>query len=608
MRCPTVRRMHVQLATDSLGIPLREATFVVVDLETTGGSPADAGITEIGAVKLCQGEVIGEFATLVNPGIPIPAFIASLTGITNALVADAPRLGVALPSFLEFIRGSILVAHNAPYDIGFLKGACAKHQQPWPTPTVIDTARLARVTLHRDEVRNCKLSTLAAHFRTTVVPSHRAFDDARATADVLHALLERVGDFGVTTVEDLSAFTSRVSPQQRAKRHLADGLPDGPGVYVFRDAAGQALYVGKSKSIRTRVRSYFTAAETRRRMTEMVQIATAVTPIPCSTEVEAHVREVRLIVSEQPRYNRRSRRPQAQAWLKITTGPAPRLSVVRAVRPDGAGYLGPFASSPQAQAAAEAITAVLPLRTCSLTIRSSPTTDTPGCALAELGRCLAPCTSSHDRAAYADLVGRVRRVFAGELHPVSEVIVRRMGELSELSRFEEAAAWRDRLTALALASVRTHRMRMLALAEQVVAARPTTQNGWEVHCIRFGRLAGAITVPPGVDPRPAVEALVSAAEFVARPDTPTPAGLTEEASILLDWLESDGVRLVRVSGPLAMPLGCGGALAQRLSQARHGIPAGSSLPDARWIAEYSGGSSARPVGPRDPAVSRIRTA
>lgn len=599
--------MNVQLATDSLGTALREATFVVVDLETTGGSPADAGITEIGAVKLCRGEVIGEFATLVNPGVPIPAFIASLTGITNALVADAPRLAIALPSFLEFIRGSILVAHNAPYDIGFLKGACAKHHQPWPTPTVIDTARLARVTLHRDEVRNCKLSTLAAHFRATVTPSHRAFDDARATADVLHALLERVGDFGVTTVEDLSAFTSRVSPQQRAKRHLADGLPDGPGVYVFRDAQGQALYVGTSKNIRARVRSYFTAAETRRRMTEMVQIATAVTPIPCATAVEAHVREVRLIVSEQPRYNRRSRRPQAQAWLKVTTGPAPRLSVVRVVRPDGAHYLGPFAGSPQAQAAADAITAALPLRTCSLTIRSSPRTDTPGCALAELGRCLAPCTSSHDRDAYAELVGRVHQVFAGDLDQVSDFINSRMRELSDLSRFEEAAAWRDRLTALALASVRTHRMRMLAVAENVVAARPTAQHGWEVHCIRFGRLAGAITVPPGVDPRPAVAALVSAAEFVASPGTPTPAGLTEEASILLDWLESDGVRLVQVSEALAMPSGCGGALAQRLSHARHGTPGRSSLPDAEWFAEHSGGSSARPVGPRGPAVSRIRT-
>ena len=110
-----------------------------------------------------------------------------------ALVAGAPTVRAVLPGFLEFAGDAVLVAHNAPYDVGFLKGACAKHGLAWPEPRVVDTARLARVALHRDEVRNCKLSTLAAHFRTHVQPTHRAFDDARATADVLHGLIERVG-------------------------------------------------------------------------------------------------------------------------------------------------------------------------------------------------------------------------------------------------------------------------------------------------------------------------------------------------------------------------------------------------------------------------------
>lgn len=266
-------------------------------------------------MKVQAGQVIGEFATLVNPGAPIPATIAALTGITDTLVASAPPLSAVLAGLLEFIRGAVLVAHNAPYDISFLKGACALHEQPWPAPLVIDTARLARVCLHRDEVRNCKLATLAAHFRTQATPSHRALDDARATAEVFHALLERAGSFGVMSVEDAIAFTSRVSPQQRVKRHLADGLPDSPGVYVFQDQQGTALYIGRSRSIRRRVRTYFTASETRRRMTEMIAIATRVHPIACATDLEARVREVRLIASEQPRYNRASKRPDAQVWL-----------------------------------------------------------------------------------------------------------------------------------------------------------------------------------------------------------------------------------------------------------------------------------------------------
>src|ERR1700712_3646089 len=141
--------------------PLRELTFVVVDLETTGGSPASCEIIEIGAVKVRGGEVIGEMQTLVRPGTPIPAFIAVLTGITDAMVARAPRLEAALPAFLEFACGAVLVAHNAPFDLGFLKAACERVGVAWPGAESLDTARLARRVLTRDEAPNCKLATLA---------------------------------------------------------------------------------------------------------------------------------------------------------------------------------------------------------------------------------------------------------------------------------------------------------------------------------------------------------------------------------------------------------------------------------------------------------------
>ncbi|MFM8895937.1 MAG: DEDD exonuclease domain-containing protein, partial [Actinomycetales bacterium] len=393
-----------QLTIDDCGTPLSEATFVVIDLETTGGSPASAGITEIGAVKVQGGQVIGEFSTMVNPGHPIPAFIAALTGITDHLVADAPPIAGVLPSLLEFIGDAVLVAHNAPFDVGFLRAACAQHDQPWPTPAVLDTARIARLALHRDEVRNCKLGTLAAHFRTRTVPSHRALDDARATTEVFHALLERVGNFGVGTVEDLVGFTSRVSAPQRAKRHLADGLPDQPGVYVFADAQGAALYVGRSTSIRRRVLTYFTASETRRRMTEMVSIAVEVRPIPCASELEAAVREIRLIASEQPRYNRASKRPEATSWLALTPGQAPRLSIVRQVKPEHLAWLGPFGGRQQAQFVAEAITAALGLRTCTDLISRHRRPGHSGCLAAGLGQCSAPCRADADEAEYQSVV------------------------------------------------------------------------------------------------------------------------------------------------------------------------------------------------------------
>jgi DNA polymerase-3 subunit epsilon len=143
-----------QLSFDELGEPLRAITFVVVDLETTGGAAQADGITEIGAVRVCGGEILGEFQTLVDPRVAITPFVSVLTGITDAMVCGAPTVASAVPAFLEFARGSVLVAHNAPFDVGFLKAACATLALPWPGFAVVDTAVLARRVLTRDEVPN----------------------------------------------------------------------------------------------------------------------------------------------------------------------------------------------------------------------------------------------------------------------------------------------------------------------------------------------------------------------------------------------------------------------------------------------------------------------
>ncbi len=241
-----------QLTLDELAAeePLASAVFVIVDLETTGGPATEAGITEIGAVKVRGGQTLGEFATLVDPDRNIPAHIQAMTGITPGMLRDAPSVAGAVASFGEFAGDAILVAHNAPYDLGFLKAACARHHLSWFPGRSLDTARLARVALHPGEVRNCKLATLAQYFHSPVTPVHRALADARATTHVLHRLFERVGSFGVVTWSDLRAFVSRVSTEQRTKRHLADGLPTGPGVYTFVDAQGAPLYIGTSRNVR----------------------------------------------------------------------------------------------------------------------------------------------------------------------------------------------------------------------------------------------------------------------------------------------------------------------------------------------------------------------
>ena len=555
---PTVGPMSAatQLTFDDMGPGLHQVTFVVVDLETDGGSPEGAGITEIGAVKVRGGEVVGQFQTLVHLGRPLPPFIRALTGITDEMLLDAPPLSAAVAAFLEFAHGSVLVAHNAPYDVSFLKGACARLEMPWPDHQVLDTARLARHVLTRDEVPNCKLGTLARHFRAEVTPNHRALSDARATVDVLHGLMERVGNLGVHSLTELQGYSSRVPDARRRKRGLADGLPEGPGVYVFEDSAGVALYVGTSRSIRRRVLSYFTAAEQRRRMTEMVGLAARVVAVPCATPVEAQVRELRTIAARAPRYNRRSTRPQNAVWLKLTVERFPRVSVVGTVRADlerGARYVGPFTSRRTAEAAAEALAEALPLRTCSQSLSSRPKAS--ACVLADLGRCPAPCVGAVTPVEYAVIVERARTALGCNPPEVGDAVTARMGTLAEQERYEEAAAWRERLSALLRGVDMATISDVLGQTRQIVAARPTDERGWEVHVIRHGRLAAAGMIPPGVDPTGPLEAILAAAEQVAPPIRPTTAALPEETQLLARWLFSPGVRLVNHDGPpLALPL------------------------------------------------------
>jgi DNA polymerase-3 subunit epsilon len=553
-------RVAVQQTFDELGRPLRDTTFVVVDLETTGGSAAGgSSITEIGAVKVRGGEVQGEFQTLVRPTEPIPAFISVLTGITNAMVADAPRIEAALPAFLEFARGSVLVAHNAPFDVGFLKHYADQQGLPWPRFEILDTAKLARRVVTRDDAPNCKLSSLARLFNSATTPNHRALADARATVDVLHGLMERLGNLGVHTLEELSTFSSRVSTAQRKKRHLAEQLPHAPGVYLFRDSRGQVLYVGTSKDLRSRVRTYFTASETRSRMGEMVGLATSVEGITCATALEANVRELRLIAEHKPRYNRRSKFPERVNWVKLTVEPWPRLSLVKQVLDDGADYLGPFRSRSAAEAAMAALHESFPIRQCSGRLPRHPSRS--ACVLAEMGRCLSPCDGSASEDDYTMTVDALRRSLDASPEAVTAAIRRRMATLSAAERFEEATSHRNRMTSFIRAAARSQRLRALTGCAEIVAARRNDEGRWEVHVVRHGRLAAAGIIPSGASARDWTEQLRLGADTVVPGPGPVPAATAEESERVLGWLEQSGVRLVDVDGVWSCPVG--GAESQR---------------------------------------------
>jgi DNA polymerase III epsilon subunit family exonuclease len=215
--------------------PFGGIEFVIVDVETTGWTPEEAAITEIGAVLVRAGQICGQFSCLVNPGTAIPPQVAALTGIDDAMVAPAPPLPAALTAFLSFARDCVLTAHNAPFDLGFLTAACRASGLPWPGFRVLDTADLARRLLRDDEVPDCKLATLAEFFHARTRPVHRALPDALATADVLTALLDRLAASGARTLAEAGLGYTAASPA--AAMPAAAGTSAGNG--AARAAASQ---------------------------------------------------------------------------------------------------------------------------------------------------------------------------------------------------------------------------------------------------------------------------------------------------------------------------------------------------------------------------------
>ncbi|HTD49813.1 MAG TPA: DEDD exonuclease domain-containing protein, partial [Acidimicrobiia bacterium] len=456
-----------QQTLDDLGTPLSEVTFVVVDLETTGTSPAVDAITEIGALRMRGGELLGRFETFVNPGVPIPPMITVLTGITEAMLLPAPRIAEVLPAFLEFAHDAVIVGHNIRFDISFLDTALRERGYGRLAHRRVDTVALAR-RLIRDEVPNLRLGTLARHFRTVAEPVHRAYADAAATAEVLHALLERAAAFGVLGLDDLLALPTMRAHPSAAKLALTSKLPRLPGVYLFRDRARRVLYVGKATNLRARVRSYF-STEDRRKVPQLLRETVHIEHRVCRGPFEAAIRELRLIQALEPRFNRESKTWRRYTYLKLTNERFPRLVVTRVARADGASYLGPFRSSSAAHRAREAIEDAVPIRRCGTKIARTAVLECgPPCVPAQLGVSSCPCRAQIGDAAYGALTDVVRRGLDDDPGLLCGPLEARMRRLAACERYEEAAATRDRLATLTQALQRQRAMDALRAAPRLV--------------------------------------------------------------------------------------------------------------------------------------------
>jgi DNA polymerase-3 subunit epsilon len=554
----------VQRTFDDLGTPLSQVTFCVVDLETTGGSAERCGITEVGAVKVRGGEFLGTFQSLVNPGVPIPPEITVLTGITQAMVIPAPRIEPVLAAFEEFSAGTVIVGHNVRFDLSFL--AAARRASGWApiTNPWVDTCALAR-RLVRDEVPNCRLSTLASRFRLSHQPSHRALDDALATTDLLHLLLERAAAFGVLGLDDLLALPRINGHPQAAKLRLTDRLPRRPGVYLFRDAGGRPLYVGKATNLRQRVRSYF-SSDDRRKIGQLLRETQQIDHIQCTGPLDAAVLEVRLIHRLQPRFNRQGKQWGKYSYVKLTLNERfPRLAVVRQAKADGARYLGPLPSAGAARRVVEAIETVMPLRRC--TANPAKCDRTAPCAPAQLGVATCPCSGAISEADYRVIVDRTERGLTVDPEVLLDPLRGQMTALADAERFEEAADVRDRAEALAGALRRQRHIDQLRHAGTVVVERPGAFRAE----VRDGVLLGCWPV----DADPTLAGLGGLENPPAGPAAglPLPADLVDEMGCIARWLdaEAERVRVVHCEGGLASAFPPIASMSPRVRNRNHGF-------------------------------------
>ena len=519
-----------------------DATFVVTDTETTGTSAESNRVIELGAVKVEDGEIVDRFQQLINPQRSIPGRITKLTGITTGMVFDAPTVDEVLPGYLDFLDDGILTAHNLSFDKGFLDAELERiGQEPLPNETLC-TVRLARRLLPGLDSKG--LSRLVQFYDITVDGRHRALGDAEATGHVLARLLSQLAfEHEIDTVEDLLAFQHRRYQKVReVPNHLQDireeqlpEAPDAPGVYAFKNSSGTPLYIGKAKQLSDRLRSHFTAVESKAaRKRKMLQKVRTVDWETTDTELEAILRESRLIKTEKPRYNRAQRRYYSRPFIRLdTTQEYPTISWTRTLQDDGAEYYGPVRNTERAEMVVDVASRFFQLRECDderLHLGQR-------CLYADMDRCTVPCEND-DPEAYAEAVARVQAFLTGQDRSVLDRLRDRMTQASEDLDFEKAAEFRDTLEQLE--TILDKQRLMAAPVRQHNAAlvhRPDESEGADVLLVRFGRFVDSVSCgcPPSADDRAHLREHVETHFDDGSPPSELSKRATDEIRLLSHW-------------------------------------------------------------------------
>lgn len=541
--------------------PLTETRFVVVDVETTGLSPLHNRVIEVCAIRV-QGGTVGErFQTLIDPGSSVPPDIVRLTGITRAMLDRQPAFADVAPALAEFLGTDPLVAHNATFDYSFLREEFRRSNLSY-TATTLCTARLGRRLL--PGLRRANLDALLLALDIPARTGHRAAQDAAATAAAFLKLLERAGGDGTTALAQLvrqqsgSHGTRMVDLAARMRQ-----LPAAPGVYCFRNADGQVVYVGKATNLRRRVQSHFRAgAREPHRLRRVLGSVETIDHIETGSELEALLLESRLIKQYLPSGNQAQRDYHQYPYLRLSTEETcPRLSVTRTISGDGATYYGPFRRANPVQAAVSVLQDRFHLPRCDGPIIPG---QTPMCIYGQMGRCLAPCSTTTHAARYGEVIEEVKAFLAAGDGSLIHHLEERRDSLAEDLRFEEAADLRDAADELRLLFGAQWRLSTALHDCHAIIIAPSLEAGAvELFAIRGGLLLTQRRLRPSDLPLPAL------ADWLRTLYAgPAPAGGShvrndqlDELHIIASWLRREGgrhlaipiipARAASAAGPLA---------------------------------------------------------
>ncbi|MEA2280882.1 MAG: polymerase subunit epsilon [Solirubrobacteraceae bacterium] len=474
-----------------LDAPVAQAEFLAVDTETNGLARERCELTEVGAVLVGGGDLHGRWGSLVGVAQPLGAGIQRFTGITQGMLDGAPPPEAVLPQLADRLRGRVLVAHNARFDERVLRQAFERAGVRWPNPPVLCTVALARRLAPLQQRRG--LAALADGLGIEVGEVHRALPDAETCARILCALFGRLCAHAQTVGEAVALLGPRRAPARRrppkrlaGKRPDLKGLPKDPGVYIFRDADGRPLYVGKSVCLRTRARAHFTTPSTWTGEAEHVDYQAT------HSELGALVLENRLIKALKPPGNvQLKREPDGFVYLRCRLDIAyPILEVAHEPAPGNAVCVGPMRGRMAAQELVEQLNSLFGLRHCG---RGLPRRLHPS-AYGQMGRCLSPCLGDLDPNLYRERLDAALGLFGSTEDGGAALLAhveRQMREAAAAQRFERAAWLARRLRRLESLLRRLGGVLRAAHAgaRLVLAPHPARDGAYDAFWIVGGRVA-----------------------------------------------------------------------------------------------------------------------